>query len=128
MIYAALGAHLATNVVELIEGNTLFIHQAPFDRELLGLFRDNPTGISINGEIPTERSGTFQFILRGKSHATINAIIRKVMTALTINGLIIGAVNIKSCRPTMEPLSYQLSAGNLREISVNFSVNYGIVQ
>lgn len=128
MIYDALSAHLTDRVSELIFGETLFIHQAPFDKEFLGIFRDNPAGIEIDGYVPTERSGTFQFIIRGKKQSKINEVMADAMKALTINGLTIDGYKIKVCRPTIEPISYQLSVGNLKEISVNFSINYGIVQ
>lgn len=136
MIYEALSQIIVSNVSDLrMDGNpNLFINQAPYDREFCGLFRDNPTGIAIDGYISTERSGTFQFALRGKSHATLHAVMKEVMTTLNIRVATrvdvdeLGTVLIKSCRPTTEPISYQLSAANLREISVNFSINYGIVE
>lgn len=128
MIYDALSTHLTDNIPDFVLGETLFIHQAPFDKEFLGVFRDNPTGIEIDGYIPTERSGTFQFIIRGKKQSVINEVMKEAMKFLTINGLTIDEYKIKICRPSIEPISYQLSTGNLKEISVNFSINYGIVQ
>jgi hypothetical protein len=127
MIYEALSAHLAANTTEFVFGETLFIHQAPFDQEFLGIFRDNPGGIEIDG-YTHERAGSFQFVVRGKKQSVINAAMKSAMEALTINSLITADYNVKICRPSMEPLSYQLSVGNLKEISVNFSINYGIVQ
>jgi hypothetical protein len=128
MIYDALSQHLSEEVSDFIIGSTLFAHQAPFDKEKCGLFRDNPTGIDIDGYVPTERSGTFQFVIRGKKQAEIHDLMQQAMDALTIYGKTIEGYNIKVCRPTTEPLNYQLSVANLREISVNFSINYGIVR
>ena len=128
MIYEALSEILVSEVPELVIGNTLFVNQAPHDSSFCAIFRDNPAGIDIDGYLMSERSGSFQFVVRGKTQAEISQVMEDAVKALTIYNTREGVYLIKSCRPTIEALSYQLSVANLREISVNFSINYGIVQ
>ena len=128
MIYEPLAEILAQEVSEFVAEKTLFINQAPVSAEFCGIFRDNSAGFEIDGYLPTERSGTFTFVVRGKSQAEVLAAVKLASKALTLNGVTVGEYLIKICRPVSEPFSYKLSVGNLREISVNFSINYGIVQ
>ena len=128
MIYDTLVEILSQNMPSMVVGRSLFINQAPADQPLAGLFRDGAGGIVIDGYIPTERSGIFAFVLRGKDEAQIKELMQEAMALLTINGKLHNQHLIKVCRPLTEPISYRISVGNLREISVNFSINYGIVQ
>ena len=128
MIFEELSNILSQNVPLFFGGTSLFINQAPLDGTFCGLFRDGPGGFEINGYIPTERKGFFVLAVRGKTEAEITNAVKLAMSALTINNQLSGNILIKICRPISEPVSYRLSVGNIKEISVNFSINYGIVQ
>lgn len=128
MIFEKLADYLQLQIPSLVQGRVLFINQVPADSKFCALFRDGPGGFSINGYIPTERYGQFTFVVRGENHADTIDIMKQVSDALTLNGVLLDGYMVKICRPISEPISYKLSVGNLNEISVNFSINYGIVE
>ena len=128
MIYDALTEVLVDAIPEFTGGASIFVNQAPVEAVFCGLFRDGAGGFEIDGYTPTERSGEFTFVVRGKVRPTLVSVINRVSSALTINGLLVDGCLIKACRPLTEPVYYKISVGNMQEISVNFFVNYGIVQ
>lgn len=130
MIYLKIAEYIQDEFSELKIGKTLFVNQAPKDSSFLVLIRDNPGGIKIDGELQTERKGTFQIIVRGSDteYEKIYELASNLSSYLSLSGLTLEPYEVKSLRPLHEPLSYQLSEANLFEISVNFSIFYGIVQ
>lgn len=128
MIYETLAGIISSGIPQLELTKSLFVNQAPVDSVFCGLFRDGAGGFEIDGYTPTERRGEFVFAMRGKNQAELLDVISQVVTILTIYGLETPNYLIKNCRPLSEPVSYRISAGNYQEISVNFFINYGIVQ
>lgn len=128
MIFEALADYIESNMGTFKKGTNLFVNQAPEQPTPLMLLRDHSGGIKIDGEIPTERAGRFQLIIRGKRNSEIMPHGIEVSQLLTAQGLDLETVYVKMIRPLHEPLSYQRSEGGLYEISVNFAVVYGIVQ
>jgi hypothetical protein len=129
MIFEALATYIEANMGTFKQGKNLFINQAPEQPVApMMLLRDHSGGLKIDGEIPSERAGRFQLIVRGKKHSEIMPHGREVSKLLTDQGLELDNVIIKMIRPMHEPLAYQRSEGGLFEISVNFAVVYGIVE
>ena len=128
MIYKAVAEYIANNVSDFAIGKNLFINQAPNKPATLGLIRDNAGGIEINGEMNTERSGTFQFVIRTDHYEEGYVSAKELSDLLTVSNVVMGNYLVKQLRPKHEPISYQISEANLYEISVNFSIIYGIVQ
>lgn len=128
MIYEQLVNIISQSVPQLVPGSTLFINQAPMESIFCALLRDGPGGFGIDGYMPTERSGFFVLALRGESEPVLISIMQSTMKALTISNKLTANYYIKNCRPLTEPIKYRNSVGNIREISVNFSINYGIVE
>lgn len=128
MIYLAISEYVESNLAEFALHKNLFINQAPNKPATLGLIRDNPGGIVIDGEMKTERAGSFQFIVRSDHYLTGYQMSIDVSALLTLENVQMGNYLVKSLRPKHEPISYQISEANLFEISVNFYIIYGIVQ
>jgi hypothetical protein len=127
MIYLILAEYLQSQNSKYIVGKTVFINQAPANEKFLALIRDNPGGIKIDGEITTERRGSFQLIVRSPNPEVAYTAIKEIVDVITLSGVQLGDYLIKSTRPTQEPIGYQISAASLFEYSVNFSLLYGIV-
>lgn len=128
MIYLRIAEYISEEVAALKLGKTLFVNQAPNEPLTLALIRDNPGGIQIDGEMRTERRGSFQFVVRSDKYQSAIEIAQQVSDVLSLMDVVLEEYLIKCIRPTHEPISYQLSESNLYETSVNFSIEYGIVQ
>lgn len=128
MFYAELAKYIQSKVPALIYESNLFVNMMPAQTKDAALIRDNPGGIKVDGEMLTERAGSFQFVVRNTVAQESYQIAQAVSSALTLDGLELDGYLVKVLRPTHEPLLYQASEANLYESSVNFSVRYGIVQ
>lgn len=127
MILKAIADHIAANIPGMVFGTNVFVNQAPAGEELTVLLRDNPGGFKRDGEMETERRGTFQLVTRGPSYVEAYDKAVEISQLLLTDNLELTGYVIKQSRPQHEPISYQTSVANLSEISVNFVLSYGIV-
>lgn len=127
MILASIAEYIQENMSGFAAGTTLFVNQALEGQYPMMLLRDSSGGFKIDGEIPTERTGRFQLVVRGDDEETLIEAANEVSLLLTAQGLDLGDYLVKVIRPLHEPVMYQRSEGSKTELSVNFSVTYGIV-
>lgn len=127
MKFEPLVSFLEENVSGLKGGKTLFVNQMPVTALTGVLLKDAFTGTEIDGEIPSLRRGRFVAVARAHSYAKALSMINDVSAALTMTGVVLDGMEVKSIRPLSEPVGYMLSVGNNFEFSVSFSAIYGIV-
>lgn len=118
---------LQESIPSLKSGVSLFINQMPTDVVLGLLLKDSFAGTEIDGYVPDMRRCRFQLAARGKTHASVKSLIEEAVAVLTMRGVTLPGMEVKSIRPLTEPIPYQSSIGNYVEFSVNFSAIYGIV-
>ena len=128
MIYKDIAEYIENGFSEFRIGKSLFINQAPSTPDFLALIRDDAGGFEINGEMRTERKGSFKLVVRTDKYESGYNIAVQLSDFLTLNNVVMGEYLVKILRPKHEPISYQISEANLYEISMNFSIIYGIVQ
>lgn len=112
-------------------GDTLFIGLMAQNVDNGILLRSPLQGIAYNYEMPGYFARVhFQMIVRCQDFAVGYDLATRASQALTLvdDSTSLPGYKINYLRPRHEPVSYPLSAGNNLEFSVNFDVNYVIVQ
>lgn len=104
-------------------GETMFINFMPTDKMGI-LLRDPFGGTKIDYELPGFTSTSFMLVVRHKSYAVGEALIKDAMAALTMEGKTAGGMRINYMRPRTTPLKYQPSIANNIEMITNFDVCY----
>lgn len=127
MMFEPLVALLEKSIPSLKAGVTLFINQMPLETRLGLLLKEGFAGTEIDGEIPSLRRARFQLAARGQNYADVKALVEESIVVLTLTGVMLEGMQVKSIRPLTEPIPYQASIGNYVEFSVNFLAIYGIV-
>lgn len=117
---------LQDNVSYLKAGTNLFINNLPTGTTGV-LLKEGYGGIEIDGYIPDLRRGRFMVAVRDVSYQKAKAICEEITGVLTMKEVSLTGMNVKTCRPLTEPISYRNSTGDMYEFSINFSVVYGIV-
>ena len=105
-------------------GTSIFIHRMPEKVTAGILLLSRLTGTPIDREIPGLRKTSFQVIVRGRDYANGYNLAEQISALLTIEGGMLGDINIHWILPKHEPVVYPVSKGDLLEISVNFEAVY----
>ena len=105
-----------------VKGDTLFLDMMPAEAEQAILLRNPLTGTKINHELPGFFQTEFQVIVRSPAGLYDNgeALIEKVVAALTLSFTQVEDHRFNYCRPRTEPVAFPLSKGNLLEFNVMF--------
>lgn len=109
-----------------VRGTSIYIHFMPADATGI-LLRDPTSGTKIDYELPGYRKTSFQLIVRNKAFVEGKTLINAAAAALTLGEALLPNMAIKYMRPTHEPISFPLSAGNNNEFVVNIDACYVIV-
>lgn len=107
-----------------VMAETIFINMIPVEAPQGILLRNNLRGTEIDYELPGYHKTDFQVIVRAASYPAGDSLIVDVCHALTIVERQLGPLYFKFMRPKTKPVVFPLSAGNLLEFSVEFSVVY----
>lgn len=107
-----------------VMAETIFINMIPVEAPQGILLRNNLRGTEIDYELPGYHKTDFQVIVRAPNYPAGDALIVEVCNALTLVEQQLGPLYLKFMRPKTKPVVFPLSAGNLLEFSVEFSVAY----
>lgn len=107
-----------------VMAETIFINMIPVEAPQGILLRNNLRGTEIDYELPGYYKTDFQVIVRAPNYPAGDALIAEVCNALTLVEQQLGPLYLKFMRPKTKPVVFPLSAGNLLEFSVEFSVAY----
>lgn len=122
----SIAGKLQTDGVGLI-GKSIFIANMPVDVKTGVILRSAYLGTPIDYELPNYRKTHFHAATRGKDYAEGNALMKKVMTSLTFDYLILPGMDFRFCRPVIEPVTFPESDGKVYEFLVIFDATYVIV-
>lgn len=105
-------------------GESIFINMMPVEPVQGVMLRNKLTGTPIDHELPGYYRTDFQVIVRSYDYATGEALVKSVVTALTMMETQVGTIYFKYSRPMTKPVVFPLSDGNVLEFMVRFEVCY----
>lgn len=103
-----------------VKSKTLFLEMMPAEAELAVLLRSPITGTKIDYELPGYFRTEFQVIVRTVGYPDGEALMKRVVTKLTMDNTVVGTQSFQYCRPRFLPVAFPLSRGNLVEHTVTF--------
>lgn len=102
-----------------VQAKTIFINEMKVGDAGI-LLKASYKGVAINPELPGFFKGEFALVARGVTYAATRALIKKAMSALTIEQETqVGEWLVKYCRPRTLPISYPIPASGLVEFVTN---------
>lgn len=110
-----------------VTGKTIFINHMPTKVEKGVLLRPAYVGTPIDYELPDYRVTRFSVAVRAKDFADGEALMRSVMSSLTLTEIQLSGMDIRYVRPRTEPVPFPLTVGGMFEFLVIFDAVYVIV-